>query len=297
MRTLAGIYAELRQGSLHQDAGLGDVAPGYGNAQGGDAGAPSAIADEHVLAAIGLHARVELAQLRGHFHGLHLVKGAGLEVDDVPEAFQPAGPEGAGGLDQRAGAVYLRPVYVRVEAVGGDGPDLQGVEYAGGELGGKFQFYAALHLFAADGKEGLDDGRERVGVVAEDVRERYELGARGEGGVHHALVLEVKGGAHLGEGGELGAFGDGNVSQVYGVVHAGLEFLRLHVERVHGLLGLAEGEVRRGSLEYVFGVCGGEAEHLLAVHHRFAQAVGQLHNAFFGLFVADGIEIHAARHA
>ena len=129
------------------------------------------------------------------------------------------------------------------------------------------------------------------------MRKGYNLGSAGEGGVHDAHVLKVVGGDHLGETLELFAVGNGNAFQVHCVVHGGLELLRLQVKRIHHLLGFPHGQVRCGGLEHVFGIGGGETQHLLPVHHRLAQAVSHLGNAFLGLFIADGIEVHAAGNA
>ena len=297
MRALAGVDAEFRQGAFHQDAGLGDVAPGHRYAQRGDAGAPSAIADEYVLPMFLEHAGVQLLELGGHFQGLHLVEGIGLEVHDVAEVAEPAGAQRAGGADDGVRAVDVGPVHLGVQAVGRYGPDLEGVEDAGGEVGGEFQLYAALHLLAADFQQLAHDGREGIGVIAENVREGHELGTLGEGRVGDALVLVIVSGTDFSEGLELAAVHDGDAFQVHGVVHGGLELFGGQVQGVHHLLGFAQGEVRGGCLQHVLGVGGGEAQDLLSVHDGLAQAVGQLDDAFLGLFIADGIEVHAAGHA
>ena len=130
VRALGRVHAEVRQGAFHQHAGLGDVAPGYRNAQGGDAGAPSAKTNKDILFSGRTELGIERTQFLSHLHGFHFVKGRCLQVHHVLQAFQPAGAQGALRGDERTGTVDVSPVHIRLEAVGRYGPDLQGVECA-----------------------------------------------------------------------------------------------------------------------------------------------------------------------
>ena len=123
------------------------------------------------------------------------------------------------------------------------------------------------------------------------------LGTLGEGRIHHALVFVVVGGAHFLERGKTVAVAYLDAFQVHGIVHGGFEFFRLQVQGVHLLLGFPHAKFRGRCLQHMLGIGRGETEHLVAIDHGFSQAVGQLYNAFLRFFVADGIEIHAARHA
>ena len=296
MRALARLDVEVRQAAFDEHLRFGYVAPLHRDAECVDTGAPAAVAEQYVVAAFFAHTAVEFRKLPGYLAGFQDVEGGGFDIDEVAEPLVPAGAESAVCADQRGVAAEFGPVYGHTVAIVGYRPDLQHVEdfrtaAFDVEVGGEFYLHAAFHLLLGYAEQGFEYVGKREGVVLEYMRKSDDLGAFGVWRADELAGLVVEGRGYVFDVAEAAGIHYVDALEVYRVVQRGLEFLRIEVQGEHRVLGLLEGEGRRGGLQYVVRVARREAQHLFAVHDCLAQAVGDLGYAFLRLFVAYGVEV------